>query len=36
MAKLNSKIWNALRIVPPLVALTAIALVGEAGRRWSG
>jgi hypothetical protein len=30
-----SKLREAMRVIWPLVALTAIALVGEAGRRWS-
>jgi hypothetical protein len=30
------RIRDALRIALPVVALTAIALVGEAGRRWNG
>jgi hypothetical protein len=34
MAGFGSRIRNALRVALPLIALTAIALVGEAGRRW--
>jgi hypothetical protein len=35
MARFRSRIRDAFRILWPLVALTAVALVGEAGRRWA-
>jgi hypothetical protein len=35
MAGFQSRIRDAFRVLWPLVALTAIALVGEAGRRWA-
>jgi hypothetical protein len=33
--RLGSKAQHWLHVVWPLIALTAIALVGEAGRRWA-